>query len=531
MNRVRSRLGVLTVVALMAACASPDAPRCEETALRAPLSAPARHLLGVPAAPPRNLTIRAREAELERSQRERRELGWAIAAEVLEPVAVELPDGSAERSVPRFSTWYDKEDVRRIFRHLDQERDVDARAARAPFSEDALDRAFLWNADAVLEHEAWPATRLAEYAASIDSTERANGLGGIERTIYGPRAARHLLSSYAALERCRGIDPDLLPVPPDDPPPVRALREVAALDACESAVFGPYFVRDGGSLEVDVEGEIDLSAEGGTLVCDGNVSCTVSGPARVTLVARARARTRATLEVRYDDAQTGWIPCLNAELPAGSTIVKADYRRVGFGFDVGVHDTSAGALRARRDGDESWGEGALRADPGPDAIHTVELPDGSRYRLVALHVMVKELDHWVWVTLFWSPDPDTDLGADRPAFAEGTPWASYKMCVVTSFAERDEDPAGGASDPSLGDALAAVHGGVGAPSWCSNPFLEEGPGNASTNCVGCHQHAGSTLAPEEILTGPDRGRALVRTSFPTDYVFGASDLVEIFLEP
>jgi hypothetical protein len=156
----------------------------------------------------------------------------------------------------------------------------------------------------------------------------------------------------------------------------------------------------------------------------------------------------------------------------------------------------------------------------------VTLSGGETYRMPALHIMTKELEHWVWITLWWSSTPDEDFGADRPAAiaALGGPWSHYKMCVVTAFDERDPDPRGG-QPGSLGDSLAAVHGGVGSASWCSNPYLEEGPGNAQTNCVGCHQHAGTRLRSEDILGDellfPERGRVQVRDNFPTDYLWSA----------
>src|SRR5690606_23299611 len=163
--------------------------------------------------------------------------------------------------------------------------------------------------------------------------------------------------------------------------------------------------------------------------------------------------------------------------------------------------------------------------PGPDDIYTLRLASGNTYRLAGLHIMTKELDHWLWITLWWSPAPHDDFGADRPAAIEalGGPWRNYKMCVVTAFEERDPDPWGGFAHtaPSLGRALAAVHGGAGAPSWCSNPYLERGAGNAATNCIGCHQHGGTGLRSEEILSDaarfPAHGRTVLRNNFPADY--------------
>ena len=156
------------------------------------------------------------------------------------------------------------------------------------------------------------------------------------------------------------------------------------------------------------------------------------------------------------------------------------------------------------------------ADPGADRIYTALLPNGNRYRLAGLHLMTKELDHWLWITLWWSPEPDRDFGADRPAALADTVWRNYKMCAVTAFAEHDPDPRGHATDASLGDALAAVHD---APAWCSNPMLEQGAHNGTSSCIGCHQHGGTTLRAEDILTFPADGRTQLRNNFPTDYSF------------
>jgi hypothetical protein len=137
--------------------------------------------------------------------------------------------------------------------------------------------------------------------------------------------------------------------------------------------------------------------------------------------------------------------------------------------------------------------------------------------------MTKELDHWTWVTLWWSPPAaaDDDFGADRPAALASRPaWKNYKMCVATAFDERDPAPDGGFGG-TLGAALAAVWGGNVAPSWCSNPYLELGENNAETNCMGCHQHAGTGLLPEAILADPVKfpahGPVEMRNNIPSDY--------------
>jgi hypothetical protein len=151
--------------------------------------------------------------------------------------------------------------------------------------------------------------------------------------------------------------------------------------------------------------------------------------------------------------------------------------------------------------------------------------------------MTKELDHWLWITLWWSETPNDDFGADRPKSIDalGGPWGSYKMCVTTAFGEEDPLPSGGfdMAHPSLASALAAVYAGKGAPTWCSNPYLEEGHGNAGTNCIGCHQHGGTELRSEDILLFSDFGRPARRNNFPADYSWATTrgdDLGQLFAD-
>lgn len=213
-------------------------------------------------------------------------------------------------------------------------------------------------------------------------------------------------------------------------------------------------------------------------------------------------------------SQENFTRCFSRELPSDAAVIKTSWRRndpiVAGGLPV--VDTSAAAL-ARAD---AWSPSAapLRKT-GPTEAYSVTMSDDAGYSLVALHVMTKELRHWVWVTVWWSPDGTSDFGQDRPEEITklGAPWDHYKMCVVTDFDEKDPDPRGG-FEGSLGDALAAVHG---QRTWCSNPFLEKGAHNAKTNCIGCHQHAGDSKVLGAVLDFPEVGNALVRRSFPADY--------------
>jgi hypothetical protein len=225
------------------------------------------------------------------------------------------------------------------------------------------------------------------------------------------------------------------------------------------------------------------------------------------------------VDVAYTTMDVASPTCLDGPMPRDAVIVKADWHRV-LTDPLPVFDTSAARMQQRLAADDPQWDDDGAANPDPSAIYTVTMPEtGAVFRMPALHVMTKELDHWLWITLWWSPDPDGDFGADRPAAIAALPgpWRNYKMCAVASYLEGDANPRGGQAG-TLGDALAAVHGGVGEPSWCSNPYLELGGGNAATNCIGCHQHGGTDLLPEAILADqPHHGDTRVRNNFFTDY--------------
>jgi len=236
---------------------------------------------------------------------------------------------------------------------------------------------------------------------------------------------------------------------------------------------------------------------------------------------------------------TNFTACLDAEFPRDAALIKAQWVRADFGRGVPVYDTDADALeRIIGDGQSAhWAGGDRTAQPGPDEIFTVRLRNGDLYRLAGLHVMTKELRHWVWVTLWWSDTPNKDFGEDRPAAFKtnlDSVWSHYKMAVVTHYRERDPDPGQSFDEyPSLQAALRVKHGDS---TWASNPYIEHGRGNARTNCIGCHQHGGSTVAydrdddgaldplvPEDIIADgyrfPLNGRVQIRRTFPMDYLW------------
>jgi hypothetical protein len=239
-------------------------------------------------------------------------------------------------------------------------------------------------------------------------------------------------------------------------------------------------------------------------------------------------------------------PCIaGGELPDDAVLVKMTWLDETSPWHS--FDTSATGLAARLDAGE-WGDGDPSDAPGPDRIYTMHrLVDptdpnslGQRMRLAALHIATKELEDWVWITLWWSPTPDTDFGADRPASIGELPavWSNYKMCTVVDYDEKDPDPTGGYGMEgklgTLGAALAAtrVHPAATTRSWCSNGYVETEERNQPTNCIGCHQHGGirkpgpTTIRKDEAHF-PDNTRKHVRGDFPYDYVWSMSSTLEL----
>jgi hypothetical protein len=365
--------------------------------------------------------------------------------------------------------------------------------------------------------------------------EQAQGIAGVNRVGYSTGAMRQLIHSYAQQYACRvDTPPDpFAPQPVREGGPVRQV-ETLAVGECEWRVLGPYMASDAASVVVTSTGDgdadiyvkrgaapeahaFDCRSQGG----DSSESCTVAGGGPIYVAVFGAAASNVEVAVAYTAQDVAAPTCLDGEMPRDAVLVKADWRRKLTGENLPYFDTSAARMHERLTTDAAWADGDGSANPDPSSIYTITLPNGNEFRMPALHVMTKELDHWLWITLWWSKDPDTDFGADRPAniAALPGPWKNYKMCVSSAYLEGDPDPRGG-QPGTLGDALAAVHGGVGAPSWCSNPYLELGEGNAATNCIGCHQHGGTALTPEAILADePHHGTTRVRNNFFTDYLW------------
>ena len=442
---------------------------------------------------------------------------------------LQLPDGVEIPTVPRFSTWYGVEDITRILRHAYGGLSEQDRRARAPLSDLLIGEGFAEDHSAVERSNRWPLQRYTDVVADLFGCDierfdgetdedfatrcaqaRQSGFsggahpgGGVARLVYSPAMVLHTLRNYAEVLDCRDDTLTDTWCAPGEP----CADPVDNFTRC----FRAEYPVDGGN---------------------------------------------PFAELAADDNRLGGL-----RETGGTVVIKATWSRVGFGFELPVYDTSAAGLVA------AMGPGKLAlwpeegdtqiappddldelSFPTPDDIYTIKTRSGSVFRLTGLHIMTKELRHWQWVSLWWSDDPDSDFGADRPAaFDElGPMWGNYKMCVVTDYLEGDADPGARFEDfPSLQAALNATGEG-GQATWCSNPYIERGAGNARTNCIGCHQHAGTRIDEDGVSRFelddtinnespahsaanrfPANGRLRVRSHFATDYSWAFSRLDDL----
>lgn len=385
-----------------------------------------RLFVGAGAPYPADLTLRDQLPTLKASNAARREVAWKIAKRVLEPVSID----NGTRTLPRFQTWYAKEEVLPIFDHLLRAQAPAELAAHRPPTDAQIAEGFAWIGQRALGTAAGDPAKVESRRQELD----ANGdqsLGGPERVLMSPEVLAHLYKNYDAILGCLATFPSADAAPP---------------------------------------------------------------------------------------SETNFAPCVGTEFPEGAVIIKA--RWVPDTLPLDAWDTSAeGVTNAVTAG--AWGTAPRTARPDADHIYTMTLASGIRMRLAALHIMSKELRDWAWISLFWSDQPNADFGADRPADITG-PMGNYKMCAAVAFDEADDGSSLASADPSLASAIGATRA-FGPRTWCSNPYLESSPNNAKTNCIGCHQHAGTDLDTTAILEGdhafPDGARALARKNFPADYTF------------
>jgi hypothetical protein len=532
------KYSVLAVIATLAgACGDDDkTSACDLGMTESAVKIEDRRIIGVAAPYAADLSLSTRDEQLRTSIAARRAAAWDVVGKVLAPVPFGDPRlaqsfGGNQPTIPSWHTWYAHDDFERVFKKLYRDLTPAQRRARAAIDPQA---GFAWNAIALDSVPEWPEQRYLDYLATIDTPEESNGVGNASRVGYSPGAMAHLLKSYEQQHQCRlQAAPD-----PFDDDPMRAGQPVAqsdsmALPECAWKEIGPFIAGEGTvSIRSSGDGDVDLYVRRGKAPDAGNFDCksagsssteecTVAGDGAVYVAVFAAKGSTVEVDVEYTSADVRAPTCLDGEMPRDAVIVKADWRRQLGNETIPLYDTSAARMKSRFASASEWVSDGV-AGPPSDEIYTALIAStGAKFRMPAMHIMSKELDHWMWITLWWSASPNSDFGADRPTAISGLagPWKNYKMCVVTQYLEGDPDPRGGQAG-SLGDALAAVTNGAGSASWCSNPYLEVGAGNAGTNCIGCHQHGGTDISAESILADyPHHGSTRVRNNFFTDYLW------------
>ncbi|MFO0649239.1 MAG: hypothetical protein U0326_23555 [Polyangiales bacterium] len=144
------RASLVALVTLVTACGqstgTPSGAACEGIeSTTSSASAEGRWLLGLASRYPADTNLGARAAELRTSQRARRAAAWEAVARAWAPVPLAHATGVTDATVPRFQTWYDRNDVARVFGQLYGALTPAGRAVNERFSDAALDAAFGWN--------------------------------------------------------------------------------------------------------------------------------------------------------------------------------------------------------------------------------------------------------------------------------------------------------------------------------------------------------------------------------------------------
>ncbi|RYZ58108.1 MAG: hypothetical protein EOP07_07945 [Proteobacteria bacterium] len=227
-------------------------------------------------------------------------------------------------------------------------------------------------------------------------------------------------------------------------------------------------------------------------------------------------------------------PCWSPGLPRDSVMIKTVWLNAEAGFRSAATDAES-LKKLMMAKDKSWADAFTEKDEIPSNIVTAK-SNGKSFVLGGIHIVSKELEDWLWISAWWSEDPDHDFGEDRPDSVKnlGAPWNQYKICAVSAYTQNPAELDQIAKDhPSLAAAYRAVLDESGA-SWCSNPYIEKGVNNQKTNCIGCHQFAGTEISQMEIISDEQRfpalGRLKQRETFPTDYIWAATQGQQSWLD-
>ncbi len=437
-----------------------------------------------------------KEAELG-TMRGRRAAAWRAVSRLLRPVPIGAAEGlkgfhpDDEATLPVWQTWYDSGEFVEIFKRLYAGLGKEGRIAKRPLCPKAIDDSYPVHAAKALK--GWTPQKLEQRLGQLKNVRDVHGVSGKGVTFFSPGVTTGLLANYTDIIKC--------------PETVKTLSRKTEPPSEQN--FAHCLARE---------------------FPNGRETAT---PVAADAYAHCPDVDRAAPV--FDYAKSGV-----------AVAVKSAWA-VAHRDDVARFQTDAAGLGRAMETGEFVSRGIM-PDPEltPDNIYTIRLkPSDREYYLTGLHFAVKEARHWLWVTLWWSDNKDSDFGEDRPADLQSLAgWNHYKMCVVSDYAEPDQKAVDDlARDfPSLAAAVKATASRDPSFSWCANPFIELGKGNARTNCIGCHQHAGTGEEPDDVFTDdpqdkgnderrshyPKDGRAQVRANFPSDYLWSLTQSPDFF---
>ncbi|MGE0173860.1 MAG: hypothetical protein AB7T49_13770 [Oligoflexales bacterium] len=385
-----------------------------------------RRLLGLPI---EYQAATVSEKDLKRikdSIRERRLFGWSVVAKVLSSISVDQ-----KWQVPAWTSWYGRDDFRRIFDKLFFDLGKEGRTTLRPFQLAQIEEGERWNTNAI--SEVWSEADYQSWRSSIENAGQVRGLSGLQRVYFDRPVLQHVARNYPLIHKCR---------------------------------------------------------------------------------------QHASLANRSE--------CFDAEFPSNAAIVKTAWLRDDSQSSLPVYATDARGMERNFEA-QRWVEEPTTLRPGDDNIFIAQpsnnSPGHNKYWMPAMHIMVKDLPDWAWITIWWSDQPDGDFGEDRPDFIRrlGGPWSNYKMCIAVDYSDLADVAEIEADYPTLAASLTVVKNHTAPYSWCSNPYIERGSKNHQTNCIGCHQHGGTSVRPDDVLKDehnfPNGGRSRSRDTFPADYLW------------
>ncbi len=129
---------------------------------------------------------------------QQRRVGWSFWTEMLRP----LP-GLSQKNFMVWQTWYGREDLQRIFRHLYENLTPAERRSRLAFSGAKIREALLWNDHQQFEQPDWNTARFEQWLAAFDTDEKQRSIPGMQKILFNQEVMQFILEHYQRLEICQ----------------------------------------------------------------------------------------------------------------------------------------------------------------------------------------------------------------------------------------------------------------------------------------------------------------------------------------